>query len=130
MIYFCYSFFLCLLDQPELCGTISPVLHFLFSSVSMANLNSLVATIFFIFAFFYLSIYMVKHGQTEPFGSCIFLKSCSSFFFCAANQRLLLLTTFSSLNFLSNNTSLQSFERGHALFLMVFCFRRPFLFLL
>ena len=64
------------------------------------------------------SFFIILHGQTEPFGSCIILQSCSSFFFCLHGQpEVLLVTTFSSLRFLSNNTSLQSFESGQALFL-------------
>ena len=40
-----------------------------------------------------------------------------------ANLSCLLATTFSSLRFLFNFTSLQSFESGQALFLVVFYFR-------
>ena len=77
----------------------NPFFALLSSSVSMANLNSL---------------FIRLHGQLEQFGSCIILQSCFSFFFSlnisTANLRCLLVTTFSSLSFLSNSFSSPQFN--------------------
>ena len=72
------------------------------------------------------SFFVHLHGQPEPFGSCIILQSCSSFFFCLHGQPELfasnhLLQSYVSLHLIVV-TSLQSFESGQALFLVVFCF--------
>ena len=53
------------------------------------------------------------------FPSLVFLSSSVS----KASLSCLLATTFSSIRFLFNFTSLQSFESGPALFLVVFYFR-------
>ena len=76
--FFCSSFFLCLQGQPELCGCY----HLLQSC---------------------FSFFVHLHGQLEPFGSCNILQFCSSIFFCL--HGCLLVTTFSSLSFLSNSLS-------------------------
>ena len=59
--------------------------------------------------------------------SCQLFRKASSFALLSssvsmANLSCLLATTFSSLRFLFNFTSLQSFESGQALFLVVFYF--------
>ena len=128
--HFCSSSFLCLQGQSELCGSyhlLQSCFSFfvrLYGQLEPFGSYHLLQSCF--------SFFVRLHGQTEPFGSCIILQSCSSFFFCFHGQPevFVIVITFSSLSFLSNNTSLQSFESGQALFLMVFCFRRPFLFLL
>ena len=83
--FFCSSFFLCLQGQPELCGSY----HLLQSC---------------------FSFFVRLHGQTEPFGSCIILQSCSSSSVSTANLSCLLVTTFSSLSYLSNSFSLPRFN--------------------
>ena len=100
-------------------ATILSSLAFPFSSISMANLS--VCSYHLLQSCF--SFFIRLHDQTEPFGSCIILQSCSSFFFCLHGQPEVFVSDhFSSLCFLSNNTSLQYFESGQALLLMVFCF--------
>ena len=58
------------------------------------------------------SFFLHLLGQPEPFGSCIILQSCSSFFFSisTANLSCLLATTFSSLRFLYNSLSSPRFN--------------------
>ena len=95
---FCSSFFLCLQGQSELCGSY----HLLQSCFS-----------------FFVSL----PGQLEPFGIYHPLQSCISFFFLLHDQ----LNHSSVLLFFSLHgqpviTSLQYFENGQALFLMVFLF--------
>ena len=80
--FFCSSFFLCLQGQPDLCCSCY-LLQYCFS--------------------FFIHL----HGQPE-FGSCIFLQSCSSV--SMANLSCLLVTTFSSLSFLSNSFSSPHFN--------------------
>ena len=105
-IHFCSSFFFCLQGQSKLCGSYH-LLQFCFS----------------FFVRLHGQLERLVHGQTELFGSCIIIQSRSSFFFCLHGQPEVFVSDhFSSLCFLSNNTSLQSFESGQALFLMVFCF--------
>ena len=57
----------------------------------------------------------LSHLVAASFSSFALLSSSVS----TANLRCLLVTTFSRLSFLSNNTSLQSFESGQVLFLVV-----------
>ena len=75
---------------------------------------------------FNMSCAIQLHGQPEPFGSCIILQSCSSFFFGLHGQPELfasehLLQSWVSLQLIVV-TSLQSFESGQALFLVVLIF--------
>ena len=85
-LFFCSSFFLCLQGQPELCGSY----HLLQS---------------------HFSFFIHLHSQIVPFGSCIILQSCSSFIFhLHGNLSCLLVTTFSSLTFLSNSFSSPHFN--------------------
>ena len=81
---FCSPIFLYLQGQSELCGSYHLLQScFLFSSVSMANLSCLVATIFSSLAFIFSSVYMAKP-------SCLIAVSFSSlahlFFFCLYGQ--------------------------------------------
>ena len=87
-------------------ATIFSSLAFLSSSVSNRQLEP--------FGSYHLlqscfSFFVCLHGQTELFGSCIILQSCSSFV-STANLRCLLVTTFSSLSFLSNSFSSPRFN--------------------
>ena len=111
---FCSSFFLCLQGQSELCGSY----HLLQS---------------------WFSFFVRLHGQLEPFGSYHLLQSCfsflihlhgqscSSFFFCLHGQpEVLLVTTCSSLRFLSNNTSLQFLRVASRCFSSFASYPQPF----
>ena len=100
--FFCSSFFHCLQGQSELCGSY----HLLQSCFSFfVCLHGQLEP----FGSYHLlqscfSFFVHLHGQTEPFGSCIILQSCSSFSSVStADLRCLLVTTFSSLSFLSNS---------------------------
>ena len=70
------------------------------------------------------SFFVHLHGQTEQFGSCSSLALLSSSV-STTNLSCSLSTTFSSFRFLSSSlsSSLQFFESGRALFLVVYCFR-------
>ena len=103
------AFFLYLQGQSELCGSYHLLQScFLFSSVSMANLSRLVATIFSSLALISSSVYMAKlsHLIAASFSSLALLSSSVSTF----NLRCLLVTTFSSLSFLSNSLSTPCFN--------------------
>ena len=109
----CSSFFLCLKGQSELCGSYHSLVLLFFFPPSPRQLE--------LFGSYYLlqscfSFFVHLHGQTEPFGSCNILQSCSSFF-CLHGQP----EVFVTLQLISI-TSLQSFESGQALFLVIFCF--------
>ena len=87
-----------------------------------ANMSCAVATIYSSLAFLSSSISMTNLSRLV----CIILQSCSSFFFCLNGQPEL----FASDHLLQSKvsiqlivvTSLQSFESGQVLFLVVFCF--------
>ena len=86
-----------------------------------ADMSSVVANIFSSLAFFF---FVHLHGQPEPFGSCIIFQSISM-----ANLSCLLVTTFSSLRFLSNSLSSPRFNllrvaRRCLLWFYVFLFSR------
>ena len=74
--------------------------------------------------------YVVRTSSLNDKHSCQLFRIAASFSglvllsssVSTANQSCLLATTFPSLRFLFNFTSLQSFESGQALFLMVFYF--------
>ena len=78
------SLFLCLLGQPELCGSYhllqSCFSFFIFLHGQPEPFGSchLLQSCF--------SIFFHLHGQTEPFGSSIILLSCSFFLFCLHGQ--------------------------------------------
>ena len=78
----------------------------------------------------YISFYVVRTSSLNYKHSCQLFRKAASFSslvllsssVSTATLSCLLVTTFSSLSFLFNFTSLQSFESGQALFLMVFYF--------
>ena len=78
-----------------------------------------------------LGAYVVRTSSLNDKHSCQLFRIAASFSSLGflsfsdskANLSCLLATTFSSLRFLFNFTSLQSFESGQALFLLVFYFR-------
>ena len=80
--------------------------------------------------FFQLGVYVVRTSSLNDQHSCqLFRKAASlsslvllSSSVSTASLSCLLATTFSSLRFLFNFTSLQSFESGQSLFLVVFYF--------
>ena len=77
--------------------------------------------------FFQLCVYVVRTSSLNDKHSCQLFRKASSLVLLSssvsmANLSCLLATTFSSLRFLFNFTSLQSFESGQALFLVVFYF--------
>ena len=70
------------------------------------------------------SFFLRLHGQPEPLGSYHLLQSCFSFFVHLHGQPVPFgscLKSYFSLQSIFIN-SLQSFESGQVLFLMVFCF--------
>ena len=101
-------------------------LSLLSSSVSTANLSCVVATSIFSPAFLSSSVCMANL-------SCFVAASLSSLALLSvstANLSHLLETTFSSHSFLSNSFSPPCFnncDSGQALFVVVFCFWRPFI---
>ena len=75
----------------------------------------------------WVPMYVVRTSSLNDKHSCQLFRKASSLVFLSssvsmANLSCLLETTFSSLRFLFNFTSLQSFESGQALFLVVFYF--------
>ena len=74
-----------------------------------------------------MGAYVVRTSSLNDKHSCQLFRKASSLVFLSssvsmANLSCLLATTFSSLRFLFNFTSLQYFESGQALFLVVFYF--------
>ena len=74
-----------------------------------------------------MGVYVVRTSSLNDKNSCQLFRKDSSLVLLSssvstANLSCLLATTFSSLRFLFNFTSLQSFESGQALFLVVFLF--------
>ena len=77
-----------------------------------------------------VGVYVVRTSSLNDMYSCQLFRKAASFSsfvllsssVFTANLSCLLATTFSSLRFLYNFTSLQSFESGQALFLMVIYF--------
>ena len=74
-----------------------------------------------------MGVYVVRTSSLNDKHSCQLFRKASSLVLLSssvstANLSCLLATTFSSLRFLFNFTSLQSFESGQALFLVVFYF--------
>ena len=74
-----------------------------------------------------VGVYVVRTSSLNDKHSCQLFRKASSLVLLSssvstANLSCLLETTFSSLRFLFNFTSLQSFESGLALFLVVFYF--------
>ena len=74
-----------------------------------------------------MGVYVVRTSSLNDKHSCQLFRKASSLVLLSssvstANLSCLLVTTFSSLRFLFNFTSLQSFESGQALFLVVFYF--------
>ena len=74
-----------------------------------------------------VGVYVVGTSSLNDKHSCQLFRKASglvllSSFVSTANLSCLLATTFSSLRFLFNFTSLQSFESGQALFLVFFYF--------
>ena len=75
-----------------------------------------------------MGVYVVRTSSLNDKHSCQLFRKASSLVLSSsvstANLSCLLAATFSSLRFLFNFTSLQSFENGQALFLVVFYFFR------
>ena len=77
-----------------------------------------------------VGVYVVRTSSLKDMHSCQLSRKAASFSSLVllsssvsiANLSCLLATTFSSLRFLFNFTSLQSFESGQAQFLVVICF--------
>ena len=73
-----------------------------------------------------VGVYVVRTSSLNDKHSCQLFRKASSLVLSSsvstANLSCLLATTFSSLRFLFNFTSFQSFGSGQALFLMVFLF--------
>ena len=126
----CYSLRICFCSQPE-CWLSDrwSSLALLSSSVSRTYLSCVVATIFSSLACVSSSVSMANLSRlvAASFSSLPLLSSSVSL----ANLCCLVATIFASLNFLSNSfssiTSLQYFESGQALFLVMVCVWRPFL---
>ena len=78
-----------------------------------------------------VGVYVVRTSSLNDMHSCQLFRKAASFSSLVllsssvftANLSCLLAATFSILRFLFNFTSLQSFESGHALFLVVIYFR-------